>query len=26
VTLLVSTGPGDDPTDDPSGDGGGIFG
>ena len=26
VTLVVSTGPGDDPTDDPSGDGGGIFG
>jgi len=26
VTLVVSTGPGDDPTDDPSEDGGGIFG
>ncbi|MFI2361608.1 transglycosylase domain-containing protein [Promicromonospora sp. NPDC019610] len=26
VTLVISTGPGDDPTDDPSGDGGGIFG
>ncbi len=26
VTLVISTGSGDDPTDDPSGDGGGIFG